>query len=119
MNVRTFLPALSLALLAFTPVLETANRLFIDDQELPSGRTDLEAFVKCDNDVKLYAVSVAIAFDPTLIQVKRVELAGVAADAEWEAGNDLARYGGLFGLTALLTAAGFFTGIRLGETKIK
>lgn len=35
----------------------------------------------------------------------------------WEAGNDLARYGGLVGLTALLTAAGFFTGIRLGETK--
>lgn len=35
----------------------------------------------------------------------------------WEAGNDLARYGGLLALTALLTAAGFFTGIRLGETK--
>jgi hypothetical protein len=35
----------------------------------------------------------------------------------WEAGNDLARYAGLLGLTALLSGAGFFTGIRLGETK--
>lgn len=35
----------------------------------------------------------------------------------WPTGDDLARYAGLLALTALLSGAGFFTGIRLGETR--
>jgi hypothetical protein len=35
----------------------------------------------------------------------------------WQAGGDLERYAGFLGLTALLSAAGFFTGLRIGETK--
>lgn len=35
----------------------------------------------------------------------------------WEAGNDLERYAGLLGLTALLAVAGIATGVRLRESK--
>ena len=68
--------------------VEAQNRIYIDDQTLEAGETGLEVFVKIDNDFNAYGVSFSLDFDPSLIQITGIELAGVAASAEWDSGSD-------------------------------
>ena len=87
----------------------------------PSGSTDAVRAEECAQTTPRPDAPVPIATLGRMLRGIGATVLLAAASTfllqHWETGNDLARYAGLLGLTVLLTAAGFFTGIRLGETK--
>jgi hypothetical protein len=70
-------------------IAEAANRLFMEDLTVSPGEDTVELIVQCDNEVELFGVSVALAFDPAVVQIESLETAGVAEGAEWQPPQDL------------------------------
>lgn len=68
--------------------LDAANRLFLDSQTLKANSTGLQVLVKMDCDFDVYAVSLALSYNPSHLQITKIEPFGSSAGAEWEATND-------------------------------
>ena len=68
--------------------LEAANRLYIEPQTVDVGAVGVEIPVRLDADQPLYAFSLSILTDETLLEIKSVTVAGTAAAAaQWADGT--------------------------------
>jgi len=64
------------------------NKLFINPQTVEIGQTDVVVPILLDNDQDLYAFSLSLSTDPSLIPIKSMDVTGTTAtDAEYWAGQ--------------------------------
>ena len=92
MSIKPFLCGLSLLFVVATGArVEAINRLFIENQDIKAGDSGIEILVQMDSDQAVYAVSIALTFNPSHFTVTDVAATGAASGAEWEAGTDFSQ----------------------------